>query len=165
MDSHKEVDLQSAKKLIDSLDLTPVIQRLVRIESWSEIQAEQACQQYRNYLLLKKKYGQQYELPPSTDIDEVWHAHILHTEDYKEFCIKVFGDYLHHHPHHGKDATLTIEQVNAIFEEQTQRLYKKEFGEPLYRIKINSISQKILRLFKNFILVFKLPKLINSMER
>ncbi|QLH43881.1 MAG: hypothetical protein HWD59_15100 [Coxiellaceae bacterium] len=39
-------------------------------------------------------------MAPSRDIDEIWHAHILHTQDYTEFCEKLFGFYLHHCPSH-----------------------------------------------------------------
>jgi len=34
----------------------------------------------------------------SDAIDPFWHAHILHTEEYFEFCSRIFGHYLHHHP-------------------------------------------------------------------
>ena len=75
-------DLQQAKQFIDSYDLSEVIDRLVIVEKWKEKHAIAACQQYRNFLYLKMKYGHQYELPPSYDMDEAWHAHILHTEDF-----------------------------------------------------------------------------------
>ncbi len=31
-------------------------------------------------------------------IDPFWHAHILHTEQYMEFCNRVVGEYMHHQP-------------------------------------------------------------------
>jgi hypothetical protein len=36
--------------------------------------------------------------PRSPLIDEVWHAHILCTKDYRQFCFDVFGEYLDHLP-------------------------------------------------------------------
>lgn len=78
---------------------------------------------------MKFKYGETHPLPPSLDIDEVWHAHILHTEEYAEFCQNVFGFYLHHHPHHGKRGELTDADIAEAFEQGTQKLYFSEFGE------------------------------------
>ncbi|MYM25498.1 hypothetical protein GTP46_22975 [Duganella sp. FT135W] len=34
----------------------------------------------------------------SKAIDEVWHTHILFTQDYLNFCMSVFGEFLHHAP-------------------------------------------------------------------
>lgn len=31
-------------------------------------------------------------------LDSIWHHFILHTQFYYEFCMKEFGDYLHHQP-------------------------------------------------------------------
>jgi len=34
----------------------------------------------------------------SKTIDELWHAFICCTEAYQEYCLKTFGEYLHHRP-------------------------------------------------------------------
>ncbi len=130
-------DTEHTKKLIYSADLSAVLKRLVFIEGWKPKQAEIAIEQYRNYLFLRFKYRteyKEYELPPSYEIDEVWHAHVLHTQDYIRFCNQVFGEYLHHSPHHGQDQGLSLKQLAEMFA-QTQRLYQKEFGEYIHSIK------------------------------
>ena len=33
---------------------------------------------------------------PSIVIDEAWHAFILHTKDYEEFCMNSIGRFVHH---------------------------------------------------------------------
>lgn len=129
-------DIQQSKVVIDSVDLSEVIERLVHIDKWKKNDAIEACKQYRHFLYLKKKYGDKYELPPSKDIDEAWHAHILHTEDYVNFCNEAFGGYLHHHPHTKKNA-LSIDQLAELFEKQTQHLYKQEFGDYIYAVRTN----------------------------
>jgi hypothetical protein len=35
---------------------------------------------------------------PSKAVDDAWHEFILMTRDYSEFCIKAFGEFLHHTP-------------------------------------------------------------------
>lgn len=138
--------LKEAKEIIYSTDLTPVVNRLIKIDGWPQRHVTAALEQYRNFLYLKKKYGEHYILPPSIDIDEVWHAHILHTEDYIEFCSKVFGYFLHHHPHHGKNGGLSDEEVEQLFE-KTQELYCQEFGDYIYCIRPISFKQKLNRFF------------------
>jgi hypothetical protein len=130
-------DLTNARALIYSVDLSAVLKRLIFIEGWKPKQAKAAIQQYRNYLFLKVKYRSEYEeheLPPSFEIDEVWHAHILHTKDYVEFCNRVFNEYLHHSPHHGQDKGISLTQLSNLFQE-TQRVYSNEFGEFISSIK------------------------------
>lgn len=144
-------DCEKVRKLIDSCDLSAIIRRLVLIDKWTIGQAQLACKQYRNFLFLKIKYGKQYALPPSKDIDEVWHSHILHTEDYYHFCMNIFGEFLHHHPHHGKDNTISTQQLEKMFEEQTQRLYQEEFGEPVYKIRRFASLNKMLHWFNSLV--------------
>lgn len=35
---------------------------------------------------------------PSPRIDDGWHAFILHTKDYYDFCIRFFKKFIHHYP-------------------------------------------------------------------
>ena len=37
-------------------------------------------------------------LAPSAEVDKGWHAFILHTDDYAEFCQRVAGRFIHHLP-------------------------------------------------------------------
>jgi hypothetical protein len=153
MDQFSETELMAARKLIDAVDLNPTIHRLMTVHHWKKKQALEAVKQYRNYLFLRKKYDHQYvsdiyALPPSYDIDEVWHAHILHTEDYYDFCKQAFGHFLHHHPHHGKDNTLTDSDIEQAFEGQTQKLYYAEFGEHIEAIRPLPFKVTLKRLWK-----------------
>jgi hypothetical protein len=60
-------------------------------------------------------------LAPSELVDAGWHAFILHTRDYADFCHRVAGRYLHHVPtggdpvKHGERAHATLSRtVEAI---------------------------------------------------
>jgi len=128
--------LDQARDYIQSADLSPVIERLISVDGWSRKSALKAVQLYRNYLFIRKKYNEL--LPPSYEIDEAWHAHVLHTEAYVEFCNDVFGTYLHHHPHmvkHGRNVNKLVERF-----EKTQEFYKQEFGDYIYQIKRRPIK-------------------------
>jgi len=72
-------------------------ERLARKLGWSEERIADALANYRNFLWLSSLDQSQHHAP-SEDVDEVWHAHILHTHDYIAFCDEYFGRYFHHVP-------------------------------------------------------------------
>jgi len=157
-------DLEQVKQLIDNLDLSSVIARLVEIEKWSQKDAVLAIQQYRNYLLLKKKYPE-YNLPPSKDIDDVWHAHILHTKEYRTFCKQAFSheddQYLDHDPHLAREGTM--EQLAQLFE-KTQMLYYQEFGEYIFPIREGSGFTRFLDKLRDN-LITRFPRLNQLVDK
>jgi len=152
-------DLTEAKKFIESADLTSTIERLIKVHNWSKKHALKATIQYRRFLFLKKKYGEQHILPPSYDMDEVWHAHILHTQEYCNFCEEIFDGYLHHHPHHGYDNSITSQELESAFENGTQKLYRLEYGED-----IEAVRPLPLKLILKRLMVFIKEKVKNKLE-
>ena len=150
--------LEHDKEIIYTADLQPVLTRLVQIEKWSNKDALEAIKQYRNYLFLRRKYPGQ-NLPPSRDVDEAWHAHVLHTKDYRAFCKLAFSheedQYLDHHPHLAKEGSL--EKLSGFFE-KTQTLYCAEFGEYMYKIQSTNFVEKTLNSLRDGLLA-AFPKL------
>ena len=118
-------ELTRIRHMIDAADLTNVLNRLVRVEGWPVKAAKTGIALYRNFLYLVAKYPNML-LPPSQEMDEVWHAHILHTRDYRNFCQNTFGRYIDHDPSDHK--------LDAPFENM-QRLYKAEFGDYIYQVR------------------------------
>jgi hypothetical protein len=56
-------------------------------------------------------------LAPSEHVDIGWHAFLMYTREYTEFCGRVAGRFIHHHPedgcdHHGDDGS-GAERVGA----------------------------------------------------
>lgn len=134
------------KQLIQSYNFDFIVNSLrASKKDWSLSAINEAVQQYKNFLLLKWKYGNSYELPPSVDIDEVWHTHILHTKHYAEFCEKVFGTFLHHTPSLERNE-MVMTKMQQLFEQQTQKLYEKEFGESIYSVKQNFLQRLLSRV-------------------
>lgn len=147
---HTSIDIETgnindALRLIQQIDLSLVIERLIKVDKWKKKHALLAVKQYKNYLFLRKKYSEK-NLPPSIEIDAAWHAHILHTKDYSIFCDQFFGYYLHHHPHI-QNACRSISELEQMFE-LTQRLYKKEFGVYITTIKQPLLLKAFARIFK-----------------
>lgn len=133
------------KQFIQLHDFNSVIESLRYSLHWSDHEINAALQQYKNFLFLKWKYGSHYQLPPSVDIDEVWHAHILHTKDYDQFCKHIFGTFLHHHPSEERDKHAR-HQMQILFDQQTQTLYQKEFGEFIYSVRQHFLQKFLHRV-------------------
>lgn len=143
-------ELEAFKQNLRELDLNLVAERLITTYKWTKKQALTACAQYKNYLFLLKKYRHQYLLPPSTDIDEVWHNHILHTKEYIEFCNHAFGEYLHHSPGHGESAKERNKKFENLFE-TTQELYRRETGDYIYAVRPLPLKVIATRAIKKII--------------
>ncbi|MGQ3888128.1 hypothetical protein ACQUW5_03725 [Legionella sp. CNM-1927-20] len=57
-------------------------------------------------MLRKSSKRHTYLFGPLLTLDELWHAFILHTRDYTNFCENYFGQYFHH----------DIEPINQEYE-------------------------------------------------
>ncbi len=60
-------------------------------------------------------------------VDPFWHAHVLFTQDYAEFCNSIFGGYVHHTPL-DPDDTEEVGRVSNLYE-YTLSTYKKIFSD------------------------------------
>jgi hypothetical protein len=90
-----------------------------------EIHADFCELHYKRWLFLRRKHEGKV-LPPTSDIDVLWHAHILDTYRYHEDCELIFGYYLHHHPSFGECGDEEAANFNRAFN-QLAGLYKEEF--------------------------------------
>jgi len=131
-------DIESIRNYIFSIDFSMIIDKMVLREKWRRSDAEKACEMYRNFLFLNVKYSEHLPLPPSDEIDEFWHHHILDTKKYIKDCEQIFGRYFHHYPYLGK------QEANKMFE-NTQALYHQEFGDYIYKIRRHFIVASLLK--------------------
>ena len=136
--------LEEAKHYIYSIDFSNILNKMVNHQGWLRKDAEKVCEMYRNFLYLQKKYKGQNQLPPSEEMDEFWHQHILDTKQYRKDCQAIFGEYLDHYPYFGIDATSTFSDLESAFEKM-QELYMEEFGERIYQVRtiFSSLAHRI----------------------
>jgi hypothetical protein len=141
------------KSIFLNLDLQPILDKLIMHYEWDLEEASQAIKLYKNFLFLKKKYGKTHKLPPSKDIDEVWHLHILDTEKYACDCRKIFNEILHHYPYAGLPGSkMSVEKLQQQFA-LTQELHKQEFGYfiPKVRISVKELCKSFLEKFHEYV--------------
>ena len=58
--------------------------------------AHHLFEEMKKFLIVCRILGE--PCSPSKDIDEMWHHFILHTRDYRDFCMTYLGKFIHHNP-------------------------------------------------------------------
>lgn len=108
-------------------DLSRVKQYLVNREGMTVGRAEQIEPEYKRFIALNVLFPDE-KIPIAGDVDEMWHTHIMFTENYEQFCRQMNnGRMMHHRP--------TINEAEAKlllgdFTGNTLRLYERVFGKP-----------------------------------
>lgn len=90
----KSVELDS----ICMIDLEQVKLKIMKRLGWDRGRVEQAAWSYVQFLHQFVGDKSVKARPPSDDLDEVWHQHILYTRKYAEDCKRFLGFFLHHTP-------------------------------------------------------------------
>ena len=144
-------DLQEAKAYLESIDFSPIIERIKKEKKWHSKKIVKAVEEYKKFLLLQKKYDGKQMLVPSLRIDEIWHAHILFTKQYHEDCQKLFGKYMHHQPETQFGRYQLSKNENEKAADETERVYLQEYNEYIYGkpIYVPAIIEPLVRLILN----------------
>ena len=99
----KKLERITNARLTTALNDRVFIRKLARENGWSTRFTYLAIQEYRRFLFLAMEAG--HPVSPSDVVDQVWHLHILHTQDYWEvFCPEILGFPFHHQPNRGGEA-------------------------------------------------------------
>lgn len=115
---------------IYTLDLDPIKVKLMDETEgygWDREYTDLMVREYQRFLHLTIKHPER-AIVCSTEVDRVWHAHILDTRKYAEDCERVFGFFFHHFPYFGMRGEEDAANLQRSFEESNQ-LYFEEFGE------------------------------------
>src|SRR5215469_1172362 len=87
------------KQHIRKLDLSSVRAKIMEKKGWSSEQTLQVEGNYKRFLYaLGHIHPGEMLSPPTEEVDEFWHQHILDTRKYREDCQVIFGHYVDHTP-------------------------------------------------------------------
>lgn len=106
-------------------DLTRPKQFLVVRQGFDPGHVEEMEQEYKRYMALVVTRPDQ-KFPISNAVDELWHAHLLFTDDYRKMSDQFRGSYIDHVP------TLSEEERAALepdYFDGTLQAYCEVFGE------------------------------------
>lgn len=90
-------DEENALGMIEVYDFGKVRTRVLKDGAVSVEEVDDAIAEFRRFLALIC-LGNSGLAMMSGAVDEIWHAFILHTRDYAEFCQQVRGRFIHHQP-------------------------------------------------------------------
>ena len=108
----------------DAESLAPVLRRLVERDGFSAEKAEAAQEEFLKFFSILKVEGG--PLSPSSLCDEFWHAFILHTKTYADWCSRHLGRFVHHVPYLGSTVN---EQTQKKTRCRSTHLLRKHFPE------------------------------------
>jgi hypothetical protein len=129
-DLAKIESFDDVRRYVESMDFSWQKYKMVSdrfVVGWSMEKLNFHERQYKNMLLLWRKYPQQDFAPPE-EVDDFWHGHILDTRRYFNDSMKIFGEYHHHFPYFGMRGETDRRKLEAAFI-NLQRIYKDEFGD------------------------------------
>lgn len=93
-----EPTLREGRELIDDDLFARLTHRVAYDHGHAGGLAARIVDQALAFLAASAATGGGLRLSPSPLVDDGWHAFILHTRDYAEFCERVAGRFLHHVP-------------------------------------------------------------------
>ena len=103
------------------MDLAKIIDLARSTHRWTYGYATSVFIEYERFLFLRSTNDQ---LSPSSDIDDLWHTHILCTKQYELYCMHKFQKIIHHDALDSIDQTARINRLKNTLVE-----YKRVFGE------------------------------------
>lgn len=118
---HKSLDAMATR-----ISASRLWHRLGR-RGYKEYDAYRLVNEYKRFLFLKHLVDSEDKEPvisPSSQVDEVWHEHILDTRVYFDDCQNLFGHIIHHSP----DDAFNVDQRNKRLE-LTKKLYLECYNE------------------------------------
>ncbi|MTJ55934.1 glycine-rich domain-containing protein-like [Anabaena sp. UHCC 0253] len=117
---------------LKQLDLGAIAYKLICAEEgkgWTKQQTTQALLRYMMFLFLLNLYPNQ-NIIPTTEIDQVWHHHILvDVNKYIKDCEMLFGRLINHSSYPQSENDINTWQVNL---DKTQELFQKHFELELF---------------------------------
>lgn len=123
------MQLNTAQKLqisgVIAWDLKNPKQFLVTRQGFDPEYVDELEVEYKRYMALVVTRPDQ-KLPISNVVDELWHAHLLFTNDYRKMSDKLNGSYINHVP------TLSEKERAALepyYFNGTLQAYREVFGE------------------------------------
>jgi hypothetical protein len=108
---------------LDRADLWFVADRLERKGFLASDEISSAILEFKRYLALVGLGHRGIEMA-SPKVDEVWHAFILFTREYQEFCQAIFGEFIHHAPRTSRGSAAPARG------DSFGQAYRQVFGEP-----------------------------------
>lgn len=121
------VDYVTAVERVRRVDFRPIVDYLGNRWNinWSAARAWTAARDFGIFFAMMDEVD--FRMIPTSDIDEFWHACILHTTFYsEELCHSVFGRFIEHRPELGERGVCLGDQPRF---ERTAKFFEMKSGQ------------------------------------
>ncbi|MEH6699040.1 MAG: hypothetical protein V7672_10100 [Brevundimonas sp.] len=118
-------DVAARLARLEAWDLSWASREAARRCGWKEDYAANVEREYRRFLSLTV-IAPDGGFGMAGDVDEIWHQHILDTQDYAEMCGAIAGAFIHHCPLRSTD-----EASESSYERETLPSLRRLYGEVL----------------------------------
>lgn len=106
---------------------------------WSDSYAQAVLEEYQRFMHIR---ALDFGTSPTDPIDQLWHIHILYTENYYDYCMKKFGKFIHHSPDMSLDQKARQARIR-----KTIKIYSQLYPSILYP-EIWNINTELINLNK-----------------
>lgn len=120
---------EDARLFLATLDFTQMKEIVVEETGLTLDEIEVAEARYKKWLYLRRIHPGEL-MPPTKDIDMMWHYHLLDTHSYFRSTAAGLGYFLHHYPYFGRRGKADKAKLMTAFE-NTKRRWKDEYGSEL----------------------------------
>lgn len=118
---------------IEEFDLSSELRSAVEEGDVEEDEVEAAERETKRFLALASLQDVEgRRLGPTRKVDALWHAFILNTEAYHDFCMKVYGEMLHHVPATAEMREAPIENARSVVEDLFESVDRTIWEGPTY---------------------------------
>ena len=102
-----------------------ISKKLSQENHWDPDYTKRVMDEYKKFVFLAMTAG--HLVVPSDEIDQVWHIHMLYSQEYwKNFCPQILGREFHHGPSTGGKQEDT---KHNNWYKKTKETYKEVFGQ------------------------------------
>lgn len=112
--------------ILEEWDMSVVKTYLVQKGVYEQDEIDEVEREYKRFLALVLAYRGAGRIPMCQKVDDMWHGHILFTEDYHAMCERLGHGYIHHRP-----CILDggAEALKGDYEANTRPRYELHFGK------------------------------------
>jgi hypothetical protein len=115
-------------------------------EEWSKEKIESSIERYEKFLRLASKYPLE-SIAPTSDIDEIWHLHMLSPVSYYNDCMKLMGKILDHDGGFGAKLE-ELPELESTFM-KTSKLWEKEYGSSYVDVPKSQLDDGLKKCWHN----------------
>jgi hypothetical protein len=133
-----------------------ILRRLSMEHGWPLEYARRVTDEYKKFVYLAVMAG--HKVTPSDEVDQVWHLHMIYTEEYWDnFCTNILHTKLHHGPTKGgKNEDIKFDDWYSKTKDSYRRIFGTEPPEDIWPDNAVRFGRRFVRInVHDHVVIFK----------